>query len=531
MLFELIPFRSEANQIQKNLESLKSLVEKSDGDVILCPAHSLSACYSSFERDSARPPAGKRDTSSYLTRVSIAMEELANSLKLHQVLFLVEWSRENELMYYGLTHQKIAYRRRLELQKNPNFLPQKMIYRHQGVDLGLMVEDELMYYTSPVGSEFILLSEAQPFHSEGLSDRLNNLKQASREAEVPLLQVNLVGLQENRLFEGISLVIENEEITQMSDPFKRESLSYDSQKEYPPLTYSPPYLFNGVLNSPIDCARVKTALVQGIKEYCQQVGFQRVVLGISGGIDSALVAALAAQAIGGENLTLIALPSMFSSEGSLTDSEELAKNLGARYEVISIKPIYDAFIASLEPLFQGTQSDLTEENLQARIRGTLLMAESNKRNELLLTTGNKSECAIGYATLYGDMCGGLGVIGDLYKTEVYLLSQFINEESLRESKREIIPQNTLTKPPSAELRPDQKDQDTLPPYEILDDILRLYLDQQRGVESILEAGFQKETIEWVIKQLHTTEYKRRQAAPSLSVAKSSFFTNRSLSLV
>jgi len=263
------------------------------------------------------------------------------------------------------------------------------------------------------------------------------------------------------------------------------------------------------------------ALVLGVRDYVGKCGFKKAIVGLSGGIDSALVAALAVEALGRENVQGVGMPSEFSSGGSVTDAERLAKNLGIAFSVVPIKEIYTKFSEALEPFFAGTAFGLAEENLQPRIRGTLLMAVSNKSGALVLTTGNKSEMACGYCTLYGDMVGALAVIGDLYKTEVYALSRYANRE------REIIPEDTLTKPPSAELRPGQKDTDSLPPYEVLDPMLRDYIEEYRSAEEIAASqNLDVELVRSVIKLVERSEYKRQQAAPVLKVSKKSFGTGR-----
>jgi len=253
------------------------------------------------------------------------------------------------------------------------------------------------------------------------------------------------------------------------------------------------------------------ALARGIRAYAQQNGFTRILVALSGGIDSALVAALAVEALGSANVMGVALPSVHSSQHSRDDARALAANLGIRFETIEIAPPVAAVEAALAPLFSGLAPDLTEENLQARMRGLLMMALSNKFGALLLSTGNKSEALVGYCTLYGDMCGGLAPIVALYKTEVYALSRWINRE------REIIPQSTLDKPPSAELRPDQKDQDSLPPYDILDSILRQLFDEGHSPDALVSEGFARETVEDVAKKFARSAFKRAQAAPALNL--------------
>ena len=267
-------------------------------------------------------------------------------------------------------------------------------------------------------------------------------------------------------------------------------------------------------------ADIEAALVLGIRDYLAKTGFKRVHLGLSGGIDSAVVTVLAVKAVGPENVKVFLMPSRYSSTGSLTDSEQLVANVGIASATISIEPAFGAFTEMLAGEFAGAAPDLTEENIQARVRGVLMMAYSNKFGSLTLTTGNKSELAVGYCTMYGDMAGGLAVIGDLFKTEVYELAEFINRE------QELIPRAIITKAPSAELRPDQKDQDSLPPYEILDAVLERYLLANRTFQQIVAEGFESDVVSRVLKLVGASEYKRRQAPPVIKVSPRAFGTGR-----
>jgi NAD+ synthetase len=267
---------------------------------------------------------------------------------------------------------------------------------------------------------------------------------------------------------------------------------------------------------------IYNALILGLKDYVRKCGFKSVVLGLSGGIDSALTAALAVAALGKDKVVGVAMPSRFSSDHSVNDAAQLAENLGIEFHVVPIAAIHDAYEATLAKPFAGLPADVTEENLQARARGALLMAFSNKFNHLLLTTGNKSELAVGYCTLYGDMCGGLNVIADVPKTTVYELSNFLNQHA----GREIIPANTIRKAPSAELRPNQTDQDSLPPYDILDAILYRYVEEECGAADIIKDGFDRDVVLRVIKLVDRSEYKRRQAAPGLKVTSRAFGSGR-----
>ena len=269
---------------------------------------------------------------------------------------------------------------------------------------------------------------------------------------------------------------------------------------------------------------VYKALVLGTRDYVRKCGFKKAVIGLSGGIDSAVTAVIAARALGKGKVLGVTMPSGFSSKGSVEDSKVLAERLGIGFETIPIKSVYNAYTKTLSGMFGGLPFDVTEENLQARIRGKILMAISNKYGYLVLTTGNKSELAVGYCTLYGDMCGGLAVISDIPKTMVYDIAEYINR------KKEIIPIDTIEKPPSAELRPDQKDQDSLPPYDILDGILKAYVEESKDIGDIIGMGFDETLVKDIIKKVDKNEYKRKQAAPGLKVTSKAFGTGRRMPL-
>jgi NAD+ synthase (glutamine-hydrolysing) len=270
---------------------------------------------------------------------------------------------------------------------------------------------------------------------------------------------------------------------------------------------------------------IRRALVSGIKEYFSKLNFQKAILGLSGGIDSAVVACLAVEALGKENVKALLMPSEFSSSGSVSDAELLANNLGISYEIIPIKNVYDASLRTMNPFFEQKQFDVTEENLQARIRALFLMAMCNKHHFILLNTSNKSEMAVGYGTIYGDMAGGISVLGDVYKTEVYELAAHINLQ------KEIIPVNTNNKPASAELRPNQKDSDSLPLYDVLDKILFQYIEQRKGPNELVAMGFEKKLVDRVLKMVNTSEHKRHQSAPVLRISQKAFGAGRRVPIV
>ncbi len=330
---------------------------------------------------------------------------------------------------------------------------------------------------------------------------------------LPFIYVNQVGGNDELIFDGHSLAFDPRGVPLALLPGFKEALALvDTEHTGTPGLYSP--------QDPI--AGVHDALILGLRDYLHKTGFTQAVVGLSGGVDSAVVCALAATALGAGNVLGVAMPSMFSSPESVTDAASLAENLGVAFRIIPITSIYEAYLESFKEHFPVDRVDVTLENIQARIRGNILMALSNRFGHLVLATGNKSELSVGYCTLYGDMSGGLSVLGDVPKTMVYELARFVNRS------RAIIPPSIIDKAPSAELRPDQKDQDTLPPYDILDQIIQLYLVESQSFEEIVERGFAPETVGWVIRTIDRNEYKRRQAAPGLKVTSKAFGMGRRL---
>jgi NAD+ synthetase len=360
------------------------------------------------------------------------------------------------------------------------------------------------------GSRVLFNVSASPWSLGKEVTRYKMLRSMAQKAKCPVVFCNQIGGNDELVFDGGSLVFNaTGELIARAEMFAEDFVVVDTESK----TAVPP------LELPEEEVVYK-ALVLGLRDYLQKCGFKSAVLGLSGGIDSALVACLAKEALGRENVRGISLPSQFSSQGSLDDARLLAERLGIHYDVIPIEPAFESVKKQLQPVFTGRPEDTTEENIQARLRGVILMALSNKFGSLLLTTGNKSELAVGYCTLYGDMCGGLAVISDVPKTMVYRLAKWINRE------REIIPASSISKPPSAELRPNQTDQDSLPPYEVLDAILDLYVVQGRTQGEIVAAGYDELTVKRVIRLIDFNEYKRRQAAPGLKVTSKAFGMGR-----
>ena len=376
------------------------------------------------------------------------------------------------------------------------------------------------------GHRLILNISASPFWHGKLEVRQRMIGALAKRYRATVVMVNQVGANDSLIFDGGSFAVRaNGEVFAQAKSFVEDLLLIETESEVAIAGGEA----SGVetLGNESDAGgedRVEKtwqALVLGTRDYLRKCGFRKAIVGLSGGIDSALVAAIAVEALGAENVQGIGMPSEFSSTGSVTDAEKLARNLGIAFSTVPIRGVYEEFSKSLEPFFKGTSFGLAEENLQPRIRGSLLMALSNKTGALVLTTGNKSEMACGYCTLYGDMVGALAVIGDVYKTEVYELARWVNRE------REVIPEDTLTKPPSAELRPGQKDTDSLPPYDVLDPIVRAYIEDYSSAEEIVRSqGVELELVRKVIRLVELSEYKRQQAAPVLKVSRKSFGMGR-----
>jgi NAD+ synthase (glutamine-hydrolysing) len=363
--------------------------------------------------------------------------------------------------------------------------------------------------------DLLLNLSASPYHLGKPMVRRALIADVAREHGVPVIYANSIGANDQLVFDGHSLAVSPD-----GTVFAQLGGFSDECRVVDPFAPAKDEPLSGS-----DAEQLYQALVLGLRDYVTKCGFSTVCLGLSGGIDSALTAAIAADALGPENVFGLTMPSGFSSEGSVSDSVALAERLGIRCDEVPIQQVFDAVKTSLKPVFGDLPEDVTEENMQARIRGLFLMSLSNKYGHLLLTTGNKSELAVGYCTIYGDMCGGLAVISDLPKTRVYEVSRWINRE------REIIPWSTIDKPPSAELRPDQKDQDTLPPYDVLDAILELYIEQQLSADEIVAYGHDENLVRWIQRRVDLNEWKRHQAAPGLRVTSKAFGMGRRMPIV
>jgi NAD+ synthase (glutamine-hydrolysing) len=385
---------------------------------------------------------------------------------------------------------------------------------------------------------------ASPFDYDHDEDRKEVIRLNVKKYKLPMIYCNAVGAQTEIVFDGGSLVCaDNAVIAAELKYFEEDYLLVDTENlvgqqhtadatSHHPMTADlrvaktdDPDTIIDYLTKENNIAQVKAALVLGIRDYFSKMGFTKAILGSSGGIDSAVVLTLAVEALGKDNVTAVLMPSGFSSSHSVDDAVALSKKLGNPYHIVPIQPVYEAILGSLDPLFSGTAFGLAEENMQSRSRGNILMAIANKFGHVLLNTSNKSELATGYGTLYGDMAGGLSVIGDLYKTQVYALAQYLN------SQEEIIPGNILPKAPSAELRPNQKDSDSLPEYDVLDRILYLYIERRKGLADIISAGFDEAMVKRALKLVNASEYKRNQFCPIIRVSTKAFGVGRRFPIV
>lgn len=405
------------------------------------------------------------------------------------------------------------------------FMPgsQACIFALNGVPTALSICEDIWYpdvmaQAKQAGAALMLNVNASPYHQGKQLEREATVAARAREGEMPVVYVNLVGGQDELVFDGGSVVIDALGHTQFRAAACREDLysvrvHCDANKSLhiptQPLAEIPPNL-----------AAVYQVLVLGMRDYVNKNGFKGVVLGLSGGIDSALTLAMAVDALGAERVEAVMMPFRYTSDLSKDDAAEQARRMDVRYNSISIEPMYEAFMAALADEFAGTKLDATEENLQARCRGVLLMAISNKKGLLVLTTGNKSEMAVGYSTLYGDMAGGFDALKDVPKTLVFALAHYRNTLS------EVIPITVITRPPSAELAPDQKDEDSLPPYDILDQILALYVEQDCSAEAIIAQGFARDQVERAVRLVDVNEYKRRQAPIGVRISQRGFGRDR-----
>lgn len=403
---------------------------------------------------------------------------------------------------------------------------------HKGIRFALSVCEDIwnvgnenpLYKICPLDEmmsekpDVILNVSASPFSYDHAPDRIHVARVNVQRYGIPMFYANQVGGHTDIIFDGGSLVMSPDGKVFDELPYFEECVRYYDLEEVNK---------GGIQREqPKDkIALIHDALVLGIRDYFGKMGLSKAIMGLSGGIDSTLTAVLAVRALGAKNVRGLLLPSQYSSDHSVNDARQLAQNLGIQFDVMPLQNIYDTYMEALKPHFIGTTFNVTEENLQARIRGMLLMAISNKFGHILLNTTNKSEMAVGYGTLYGDLCGGLSILGDVYKTEVYELANYVNREE------KVIPENCIVKPPSAELRPNQKDSDSLPPYEILDPVLFQYIEKRQGPREIVEMGFDEALVSRVLRMVNLNEFKREQTSPVIRVSNKAFGAGRRIPIV
>jgi len=513
-----------------NTQLILAAVEahKMHSDIIVFPELSLTAY----------PPEDLLLRSDFMREVERQLDRIVQHTRDVDAMLIVghPLKQKNQLFNAAslIRHGEVVAQYRKRLLPNYNVFDEKryftpgedaLNFEFKGAQLGLVICEDL-WEPAPVresvgaGAQIIVVINASPFHhSKAIEREEDVVRKRARENHVPILYVNQVGGQDELVFDGASHVVDCDGETVARLPifetaFLNVNLQFDqrSLKWVPQTTQIAPH---GSIEE-----RIYQALVTGVRDYVEKNGFKGVVLGLSGGIDSALTLAIAVDALGKARVEAVMMPYHYTSEMSEQDAAEQARLMNIRYEVVSIAPIVEATLGQLEPLFKGLDEDTTEENVQARSRMLLLMAISNKKGSMVLTTGNKSEMAVGYATLYGDMAGGFAAIKDVPKTMVYALSVYRNTLS------PVIPERVITRPPSAELRPDQVDQDSLPDYEVLDAILQRFVEEDQGDEEIIAAGFDAQTVHRIIKMVVRNEYKRRQAAPGVRITPRAFGRDR-----
>lgn len=508
---------------ERIIEAAHTAREQWQADVIVFPE--LSLC--------GYPPEDLLLRSSMQLRIEQALQRVQEQVQgIHLVIgfpWLTDAGRYNACAVIA-DGQVLA---RYYKQKLPNYRvfdekryfeagDQPCVVTIKGIPVALTVCEDIwfpepMAQAREAGARLMLSLNASPFHLDKQREREALLAERARQGGMPIVYVNQVGGQDELVFDGGSCVVAADgQVCQRAPAFVEglypQELSFDGQLVTPTPAACP--------SSPGLEASVYQALVVGVRDYVRKNGFKGVVLGLSGGIDSALTLAVAVDALGAEHVEAVMMPYHYTAQISLEDAEAEANALGVVYRVLPIAPMVEAFLGTLAPVFEGLGRDTTEENLQARCRGTLLMAISNKKGYLVLTTGNKSEMAVGYATLYGDMAGGFDVLKDVPKTLVFRLCEYRNTLGM------VIPQRVIDRPPSAELAPDQKDEDSLPPYPVLDEILRLYIEHDLSANAIIAEGFEEDTVKRVLRLVDINEYKRRQAAVGPRVTQRGFGRDR-----
>lgn len=540
MKLALCQINSHVGDILGNKEKILKWYEKgiSDGaDLIIFPE--LALC--------GYPPLDLVEKKEFRKAVEHAINEIANATNKTAILFGAITEVEDNVGTNVFNSAILCYEGKVQFVQSktllPNYdvfdemryfesAPDVFVHEFKNEKLGISICEDIwndkdywkrqLYPNDPVeklmkkGATFLINISASPYVYGKRSARKEMLSTLCKTDRVKLAYVCTVGAQTELIFDGATMCFDEfGNLIQLGKCYEEDYIFYDTNEKFKPINKVESRFEIEILN----------ALIYGVKQYCTKQNFTKAVVGLSGGIDSALVTYIAAKAIGAENVLAVLLPSKYSSEGSVTDSLQLVKNLHVPYTQISIQPSVDMMNNNLSELFADLPEDITEENIQSRIRGLILMAISNKQKRLLLATGNKSEMAVGYATLYGDMCGGLAVIADLYKTDIYRIANYINRDE------EIIPKTIISKAPTAELKPNQTDQDTLPPYDILDKILRMYLEENKEFNEIVDVVKLNTTVTHILHLVDKNEFKRRQAAPALRVSSKAFGYGRRYPIV
>ena len=556
----LAQINSTVGDIEGNTEKIISLIKEAkakDCDIIAFPELAITGY----------PPEDLLFKTSFIKANLKALEKIANhSRNIISIIGFVDKNKDiynaaavlldgkviakyhkNHLPNYGVFDEVRYFQRGNEIS----------ILDINGTKIGLSICEDIWYPENPIniqaieGASLVININASPYHIGKTKEREDLLKVRARDNNIAIAYVNLVGGQDELVFDGNSIVVGPDgSFIAKADAFKEELLICDIELESVfrmqlkdnrlrnlratykreervniiPVNYKfkekVEHIDQKITLDLTETEEIYNALVLGVRDYIHKNGFEKVVIGLSGGIDSSLTATIAVDALGKYNVKGVLMPSQFTSRESIEDAQELAENLGIETFIFPIKDIFDKYMDILSPVFEGLKWDVTEENLQARIRGNLLMALSNKFGWIVLATGNKSEMSVGYATLYGDMVGGFAVLKDVYKTKVYELAEYRNSIS------PVIPKRVLEKPPSAELRPNQKDEDELLPYQILDEIIRLYVEEDLSLEEIAARGFDKKSVEKVIRMIDRNEYKRRQAPIGIRITKRAFGKDR-----
>lgn len=543
--------------VEKAIEAIK-LAEMKKSDILLLPELFITGY----------PPEDLVLKPSFLKDNIKALEEVAKFTKGKNVTVIVGFIDVDDDAYNSagiLKNGKIVAKYRKMFLPNYSVFDEQRYFKagespliidFKGVKIGVTICEDIWHPYGPIsalvfsgGAQLILNISASPYFVGKRDLRKKYIGMKAFDFHVPIVYLNLVGGQDEIVFDGTSFVVnadgdviceleafeedfatvdisvEDSLRSNLHDPRRRQGIFEKSSLEIIKMEKLPDKkekLEGKIAEDICREEEMLRALVLGTRDYIRKNGFKKVVIGLSGGIDSSLVAAIAVEALGKENVAGVLMPSMYTSKESIEDATKLAENLGIKTFTIPITDVFQSYLNALRDIFKNTEFDVTEENIQARIRGNYLMAFSNKFGWMVLTTGNKSEMATGYATLYGDMAGGFAVLKDVYKTDVYKIARWINKKK----GREIIPQRIFEKPPSAELRPGQTDQEKLPPYEVLDRILKLYVEEDRSLDEIIKEGFPRETVASVINMVDGNEYKRRQAPPGIKITKRAFGKDR-----